>query len=62
LFEGRWQPHVECKRGEPRATRTHSRDIKSVSLPFESIKNGRNILRSPDPTWLNFPAEIASRA
>jgi hypothetical protein len=35
--------------------------VKGVSLPFESIKNGRNILRSPDPMWLNFQAEIAAR-
>ena len=61
MFEGRWQRHVKCKRGDARAIGPISNDIKCVSLPFESIKNGRNILWLPDPKWLNFQAEIASR-
>jgi hypothetical protein len=58
--EGRWQPYVECKRSDARAIGRICNDIKCISLAFESIKNGRNILRSPNPVWLDFKSKIAS--
>jgi hypothetical protein len=54
------QPHVECKHGDARAIGRICNNVKCVGLAFESVKNGRNILHSPSPVWLDFKPKIAN--
>ena len=52
---------VECKRDRlVTGNESTFHDIKCIRLAFENIKNGRNILHSPDTLWRDFEAKFAS--